>query len=208
MKILIALGNLLLCEALKRLLIISNCKYPIEVLCTSNGNGHDVWMEYKIIVTDHSSLSKIPKGCFGSSMILVIDSGLPKETILSMFLTANIHGIIPAEANIDILLMAINAASNGEVWIDNTMVKSLLNSGISRRVKNIPRLTEREIEILELIRKGYRNKEIAHALYISEQTVKSHLNRIFRKMNVSGRMELVIKFANSINLLDNAEGWA
>jgi DNA-binding NarL/FixJ family response regulator len=54
-------------------------------------------------------------------------------------------------------------------------------------------VTRQESEIAELITKGYCNKEIARELKIAEATVKSHCNRLFRKYNVSGRLQLGLK---------------
>jgi DNA-binding NarL/FixJ family response regulator len=55
-------------------------------------------------------------------------------------------------------------------------------------------LTERETEIIERLPKGYTNKEIAIDLGIAEHTVETHLDRIFRKLNVRSRTEAACKF--------------
>jgi DNA-binding NarL/FixJ family response regulator len=55
-------------------------------------------------------------------------------------------------------------------------------------------LTGKEEEITSLICKGFRNKEIAQKLNISEQTVKSHCNRIYKKVGVSDRVQLALYF--------------
>ncbi len=54
-------------------------------------------------------------------------------------------------------------------------------------------LTNKETEILELIKQGKTNKEIASELFISVSTVKTHINNIFKKMDVSNRNELIAK---------------
>jgi DNA-binding NarL/FixJ family response regulator len=51
--------------------------------------------------------------------------------------------------------------------------------------------TPREQEVLHFLATGCTNKEIAHDLFISEQTVKTHLNSIFRKLNVNGRLQAI-----------------
>jgi len=199
MKILFFLGNKLLSEGLKKLLVDSGCKYNIDIL-TPKEIHSNLRLEPEVILTDYFSLSKLPKDCFESHKIVVIDSGLEKETIVSLFITDKIRGIISTDSNVDMLLKAIKVINNGEVWIDNPTMKSLLDRSITRKIKYATKLTERETALLKLVKEGYRNKEIANALSISEQTVKSHLNRIFRKMNVSGRTELVAKFANFTNI--------
>ena len=53
-------------------------------------------------------------------------------------------------------------------------------------------LSGRECEIVGLVCQGFRNKEIAEKMFISEQTVKNHLHNIFDKLGVSGRLELAL----------------
>jgi DNA-binding NarL/FixJ family response regulator len=53
-------------------------------------------------------------------------------------------------------------------------------------------LTEREREVITLVGKGLRNKQIAEQLFISEATVRHHLTAIFAKLKVADRLELVI----------------
>lgn len=56
-------------------------------------------------------------------------------------------------------------------------------------------LTKREIEIMNLLAKRLRNKEIADKLLISTETVKTHLTNIYRKLNVNGRQQAIDKIA-------------
>jgi DNA-binding NarL/FixJ family response regulator len=58
---------------------------------------------------------------------------------------------------------------------------------------NIGDLTEREKDVLEYIVKGFGDKEIARNLFISVNTVRTHVERIFMKLGVSDRKELIVK---------------
>jgi DNA-binding NarL/FixJ family response regulator len=53
-------------------------------------------------------------------------------------------------------------------------------------------LSDREKQVVELISQGFKNKEIAERMFISEQTVKNHLHNIFDKLGVSDRLELAL----------------
>ena len=53
-------------------------------------------------------------------------------------------------------------------------------------------LSTREHEVLSLLVKGFTNKEIGEKLFVSEKTVKNHLNSIFKKISVSGRLKAIL----------------
>lgn len=55
-------------------------------------------------------------------------------------------------------------------------------------------LTERELEILEILSQGKSNKEIAHSLEISENTIEQHLRNIYEKLNVQNRTKAVVLY--------------
>lgn len=58
-------------------------------------------------------------------------------------------------------------------------------------------LSKREDDVLQLLSKGYRNKEIAEQLYISVETVRRHVHVIYGKLHVRSRMEAVLKYLGS-----------
>lgn len=64
---------------------------------------------------------------------------------------------------------------------------------------SLPPLTTKEKQVLELASKGSSNKEIADRLYVKEVTIKTHLNRIFKKLKVTNRTQAVLMAAQIIN---------
>ena len=113
-------------------------------------------------------------------------------------------GILPKQASLDALLKCIRKIDAGEVWVDDRPAVSS-----PRRVSqivpsvNLARdhypLSLRERQVAGLVSQGFRNKEIAQRMFISEQTVKNHLHNIFDKLGVSDRLELAL-FAIHKNL--------
>ena len=101
-----------------------------------------------------------------------------------------VAGILPPGADSYLLKKATKAISSGELWLDRKTMRNILSyeSFSKKEVK----LTEAEKGIVYLICQGYRNKEIAQKLHVSEQTVKSHCNRIYKKVGVSDRLQLAI----------------
>jgi DNA-binding NarL/FixJ family response regulator len=57
---------------------------------------------------------------------------------------------------------------------------------------DVPELTNRENQVLRLMAEGLSNSEIAAALFLSPATVKTHINRIFRKLGVSSRVQAIL----------------
>ena len=67
-----------------------------------------------------------------------------------------------------------------------------------------PRLTDRELEVLRLVARGLANKEIAHQLFISENTVKNHVRNILEKLHLHSRVEAAV-YAHRQHLLPTDE---
>lgn len=108
------------------------------------------------------------------------------------------RGIILKHAASEFLIKGIRKVFEGELWADSSTMTQVVES-LSRkfRVERSPdrsrkELSEREIEVVALVAAGHRNKEIANKLFISEQTVKTHLSNIFQKLEVNDRLELAL----------------
>ena len=201
MKILLALGNKLLSSALMEALTTCNCSNTgnVRVLVPKDGIPDEEFSQSDITLVDYFTLSRIPKECFERSKVILVDTGIDRETIASLFVVKNIKGVIDSHADISLLCKAIRVVHEGQVWIDNMTIKTLLTQNVSSKMINGIKLSERETSIIKLVGEGYKNKEIGSLLYISEQTVKTHLNRIFRKMNVTNRAELIGRMMDTNN---------
>ncbi|NJD57286.1 MAG: response regulator transcription factor [Nitrospirae bacterium] len=206
LNILLALGNKLLSSALRESLMNCSCNHDghVRVLVPTNGGDVNDFLSNDVILVDHITHAKLPAECFERSKVLIVDNGLDKETIATLFITGNIKGVVDSHCDINLLCKAIRVVHEGQLWIDNGTVKMLLSRNISRRATQGIRLTDRETSIVDLVREGRRNKELAAMLCISEQTVKTHLNRIFRKLDVKNRTELIGKVADMANAKDAA----
>jgi DNA-binding NarL/FixJ family response regulator len=126
----------------------------------------------------------------GHSKILVIYNTARLPSVngqLSEFISKGLVGILPPETDALLLKRAIKAVSQGELWINHRSMREMLLGG-QQKVG----LTRQEGQIVFHICRGYRNKEIAQRLNITEQTVKSHCNRIYKKFNVSDRLQLAL----------------
>jgi DNA-binding NarL/FixJ family response regulator len=80
-----------------------------------------------------------------------------------------------------------------EIWLDRASLASLITVGLRREdsQKYFSALTRREREVVGLVSKGLKNKEVGEGLFISETTVRHHLTTIFGKLDVRNRFELI-----------------
>ncbi len=81
----------------------------------------------------------------------------------------------------------------GECWLRRELVSSLIHGAPAEPAEDckIP-LTDREKHIFSLIVAGYKNREIASRLFITEATVKTHINNIFKKLGIKNRKESIL----------------
>jgi two-component system, NarL family, nitrate/nitrite response regulator NarL len=110
-------------------------------------------------------------------------------------------GIVLKQTAPDLIVKSIRKVNAGEIWLDSHTTAAVMRqfqtgqeSGGMSTGKGRERspLSAREREIVALVAQGYKNKEMAEKMFISEQTVKNHLHNIFDKLGVSDRLELAL----------------
>jgi DNA-binding NarL/FixJ family response regulator len=109
-------------------------------------------------------------------------------------------GIVLKQTATDQLIKSISKVHAGEIWLDSHTTAAVMRQFASpgritttdRKGRERSPLSQREREIVALVAQGFKNKEIAEKIFISEQTVKNHLHNIFDKLGVSDRLELAL----------------
>jgi DNA-binding NarL/FixJ family response regulator len=106
---------------------------------------------------------------------------------------AGAKGYLLKGSSRDDLFKAIRAASRGESLLEPAVASKLVErfTQLARKGPADDSLSERELEVLKLMAKGLRNKEIARELFITEKTAKAHVSNILSKLAVSDRTEAV-----------------
>jgi two-component system nitrate/nitrite response regulator NarP len=152
--------------------------------------------------------------------ILLVDYRMPKKTGLEVlrilrqkgdqrpvvFLTASVderavldayqlglNGLVMKHAAPDLLLICLEEVRRGGRWIDQMLLQRALTAALgSKSADGLSALSPREREIVNLVAAGDRPPEIAQKLGISPGTVKVHLHRIYEKLGVGSRAELIL----------------
>jgi two-component system, NarL family, response regulator DegU len=128
--------------------------------------------------------------------ILLLDSP-DKELIIAAF-RAGAKGVFCRAEPFDLLCKCIESVHAGQVWASKRELHFLLEALADPSplsvvdAKGEPLLTKREEEVVCLITDGLPNREIAQRLGVSPHTVKNYLYRIFEKLGISSRVELVL----------------
>ena len=109
-------------------------------------------------------------------------------------LQAGANGYVLKTASPAEIIQAVRDVHEGKSALDPAITQKVLAQITSQReTPQIEQLTEREMEVLTLVAKGYTNKAIGAQLDISDRTVQGHLAKIFTKMNASSRTEAVMR---------------
>lgn len=114
-------------------------------------------------------------------------------------------GIVTKQTVSDQIAEIVRRVYGGEVWLDpHTTAAVMKQCGpetdtmvLSAEVKRNRELSQREREIVSLVARGHKNREIAEKMFITEQTVKNHLHNVFDKLGVSDRLELALHAIHS-----------
>jgi DNA-binding NarL/FixJ family response regulator len=122
-----------------------------------------------------------------------------EEADLYEAIKAGASGYLLKEISIDEVASAIRAVAGGQSLISPSMASKLLTEFASmikrsdeRQQLPAPRLTDRELQVLQQVARGLNNKDIAKSLFISENTVKNHVRNILEKLQLHSRMEAVV----------------
>src|SRR6202521_4620557 len=112
-------------------------------------------------------------------------------------------GIVLKQTATELLIKSIRKVHAGEIWLDSHTTAAVIRQFVAAdempassmpqtaapRERERSPLSQREREIVALVAQGFKNKEMAEKMFISEQTVKNHLHNIFDKLGVSDRLE-------------------
>ncbi len=129
-----------------------------------------------------------------ATQVVVLTAALDETEVLDA-IRLGVRGVVLKEMAPRLLVQCIRTVHAGGQWLERqsttrAIEKILRLEAGMRRVAAA--LTAREIEIVRAVGAGFRNKEIAEKLSISEGTVKVHLHNIYEKLNMDGRMALMV----------------
>ena len=190
-------GLRMLIEHDQRMQVVAQAGNRIDALELAASSRPDVII-LDLLLGEDDGLSFLPELCQTSpnSRVLVL-TGVQNPDAHRRAIRRGAMGIVLKEHAADQLLKAIKKVHEGEVWIERSMMGSMIQefnkpAMVDPEVTKIESLTDREREVIALVGEGLKNKQVGERLFISETTVTHHLSSVFSKLEVSDRLELII----------------
>jgi LuxR family transcriptional regulator, positive regulator of biofilm formation len=128
---------------------------------------------------------------YSQARFVCLDMGLKDAEIACLVFCHGVNGIVAPQADSPMLCKALRAVHRGDYWIGQDYLKIAIEnrSNISRQ-KYPLEFSEQDKRIVSLIVEGRKNSEIAEVLCLSESTIKAHVSRIYRSLQVKNRAQL------------------
>jgi len=130
--------------------------------------------------------------------VIAMTSFIEDEKVFGA-MRAGAGGYVLKDAGPDDVVKAIRSAAAGEVHLDPRVARRLMEELNPNRVRHVTpqeTLSEREIEVLKLVAKGYSNHAIADQLIISPKTAKTHVSNILSKLGLASRTQAAVYALN------------
>ena len=157
---------------------------PRILLVESTDSGEDIAVVYQ--------LGKL----FPESKVVLLTQGESDGFILRA-IEAGARGCVSRDSDPQVLLKALDFVERGKFWVSREVADLIAVKWVKSQGPDpdtMDELTQREWEILALLAQGQVNKDIACLLSITENTVKTHLKTIYRKLHVTSRLAAVLRF--------------
>lgn len=124
---------------------------------------------------------------------IIIFSAHPEEIYAMRSIKSGAVGYIPKTSDNEIFMKALNRVAKGGVFINEDLAEAFNNKSVGSKsvISRYKKLSTREVEVLNLLSSGKRNKEIASLLEINEKTVSTYKTRLLKKLKIDNLAELI-----------------
>ena len=182
-------------------LVIAN---PSQIPAVEDEEGSDT----RLILSD--CLEKDLESCmeelqsYGEAVLardlVVLFNVSPGLKIEENALRRGVKGFFYEQDSLEVFPRGLGAILNGEIWVSRDIMTKFIpdDKGPDSARMEASILTPREIEILSLVAIGAKNEEIAEKLFISSNTVKTHIYNIFKKIDVPNRLQAALWAAKNL----------
>jgi DNA-binding NarL/FixJ family response regulator len=199
-----ALGNTVVCRVFnqrrKQFNVVASAVTPTDLIKRVAEHQPDVVLISAGLQDDPTAglraLRELRLARSSTRAIVLLDSCDPDQVIQAF--THGARGVLCKSEGFEALCKCIRSVDAGQVWADSSQLRLVVQALTEReRVRIVsatgtPLLTKREEQIVRMVAEGLPNNEVCATLGVSAHTVKNHLFRIYQKLGVSSRAELVL----------------
>jgi DNA-binding NarL/FixJ family response regulator len=176
--------------------VVGQCANGDEALHTARRVHPDVvLMDIRMPVMDGLTATRAVLAELPDTRVVVLTTFDLDEYVYGA-IEAGATGFVLKDSPADDIVRAVRAAAAGDALISPSVTRRLIvefaGRGPRRRHPGLERLTEREGEVLRAIARGHSNLEVARHLFISEGTVRTHVNHLLTKLAVRDRVQAVV----------------
>jgi DNA-binding NarL/FixJ family response regulator len=179
--------------------IVAECADGSEVVGALEANPADVVvMDLRMRQVDGITATGLLRALPSAPPVLVLTT-FDEDELVSGALRAGAAGFILKDSPAEELVMAVRSVALGDAWLDPAITgrvlatyRSAVAPSSTSSAVEVSELTDRELAVLRGLASGWTNSEIAERLVISELTVKSHIGRIFAKLDLRDRAAAIV----------------
>ena len=154
---------------------------------------HVVLMDLSMPGMDGVEATRRITSQYAGVSVVVLSSFSERRMVLEA-IDAGAAGYLLKDGGMDDIVRAVRAAANGEAPLSPRAAQAILSA---RPARQLPELSAREREVVELVVEGLKNKDVADRLGISEKTVKTHLTHVYQRLGVTTRSDMIAAFKAS-----------
>ena len=198
MKVLVCINNKILAEGVKNII---GENVP-ETLLGDHFFGPVVEDPDIVLFASRDDILEL-KQSYLEARFIYLDQGSCDSELACLLYCHGVLGIISSDLDVNKFCKALRSVHQGEVWICQKHLHLLLEQGLTLPGRNkLHKLSDQDRKIIQLVADGDSNNAIADKLFLSLPTIKAHLSRIFKCLNVENRAQLAALATKRKNLLD------
>lgn len=190
-------GLKLILKKNKHFKIIGEASNGIEAIRYIDKNAdkvHVVMLDITMPELDGFEVAKIVRQNHPEIKILALTMH-SEESYITKMIDVGVHGYVLKDSNLEDLSTAIKTILEGKPYyssdVSAIMINSLMNKDKKKDNGELDNLTDREVEIINLITEGFKSSEIADQLKLSTRTIEVHRRNLMKKLDVKNTAELV-----------------
>jgi len=197
-KVLICINNKILAEGVKNII---GENVP-ETLLGDHFFGPVVEDPDIVLFASRDDILEL-KQSYLEARFIYLDQGSCDSELACLLYCHGVLGILSSDLDVNKFCKALRRVHQGEVWICQKHLHLLLEQGLTLPGRNkLHKLSDQDRKIIQLVADGDSNNAIADKLFLSLPTIKAHLSRIFKCLNVENRAQLAALATKRKNLLD------